>query len=218
MRCLVYQPGLVEYGKAYQMQIEFHQRRVQGEIEDTLILLEHPPTITVGKNGKLENVLVSNDSLEKEGVTLFFTNRGGDVTYHGPGQLVIYPIIDLRDRCKDVHKYVHDLEEVVIRTVKDLSIDASRDENHAGVWVKDEELAAIGVRVSKWVTMHGCALNVKTHLEHFSLINPCGFSDRKATSITSLLSRDVPMEMVRQTLIANFAAVFSAQMEFVESI
>jgi lipoate-protein ligase B len=212
--CLVYHLGLIEYRKAYHLQRELLQNRFDGEINDTILLLEHPPTITIGKSGKLENVLVSPAQLAREGISLFFTDRGGDVTYHGPGQLVAYPIIDLRQRGRDIHRYVHELEEVVIRALNDFSIEARRDDSHAGVWVKDEEIAAIGLSIKRWITMHGIALNVNPNLGHFSLINPCGFPDRRATSMARLLSRDVPMEEVSQRLIAHFSDVFNARMEW----
>ena len=210
---IVYQLGMIEYSKAYHLQKELQRKRFDGEIADTILLLEHPPVITIGKSGKLENVLVSQSQLAKEGVSLFFVDRGGDVTYHGPGQLVAYPIIDLRERGRDVHKYVHDLEEVVIRTLNDFYIKSNRDLTHRGIWVKDEEIAAIGVSIKRWTSMHGFALNVNPELRHFSLINPCSFSNRKATSMSNLLSQDVPMEVVRERLIARFSEVFDTRME-----
>ena len=159
MLCTIYQLGLIEYSLAYRLQRELLCQRANDEITDTLILLEHPPAITIGKSGKLENVLVSQQQLAKEGISLFFIDRGGDVTYHGPGQLVAYPIIDLKKRGRDVHKYVRDLEELIIRTLSDFGINACRDRNHAGVWVEDKEIAAIGLRIRRWVSMHGFALN-----------------------------------------------------------
>ena len=213
MLFIVYQLGLIDYRKAYYLQRDLHRQRFDGEITDTLLLLEHPPTITIGKSGKLENVLASQAQLAKQGVSLFFVDRGGDVTYHGPGQLVAYPIIDLRKRGRDAHKYLHDLEEVIVRTLNDFSIKSGRDSNHAGVWVRGEEIAAIGLSVRKWISMHGFALNVNTDLERFSLINPCGFSNRKATSISHLLCQGIPMEAVTERLIAHFSEVFDAHME-----
>jgi len=218
MLCVVYRLGLVGYREAYHLQRKLLRQRFDGEIKDTILLLEHPPTITIGKSGSLENVLVSQEQLAREGISLFFTDRGGDVTYHGPGQLVAYPIIDLRNRGRDIHRYVHDLEEVVIRTLSDFSIEARRDEGHAGVWVKEEEIAAIGLSIKRWITMHGIALNVNPNLAHFSLINPCGFSDRRATSISRLLSQDIPMEEVMQRLIARFADVFNVRIEWESDI
>jgi len=195
------------------MQSRLLRERLDGQIPDILLLLEHPPTITIGKSGKLENVLASPEQLAEESISLFFVDRGGDVTYHSPGQLVAYPIIDLKKRGRDAHKYVHDLEEVIIRILNDFCIGACRDDNHAGVWVKDEEVAAIGLSVRSWVTMHGFALNVNVDLAQFSLINPCGFSDRKATSISNLLSQDIPVEAVIERLLAHFSEVFNTPIE-----
>lgn len=213
MVSIVYRPGLTGYGDAYHLQKELHRRISDGEAADVLLLVEHPPTITVGKSGKLENILVSRAQLAREGISLLFVDRGGDVTYHGPGQLVTYPIIDLRKRDKDIHKYVHDLEEVIIRVLNDFGIRGRRDSDHAGVWIDNKEIAAIGLSVRKWVSMHGFALNVNTDLEQFSLINPCGFSNRKATSISNLLSQDIPMEAVVERLLARFPEVFNASLE-----
>jgi len=211
--CVVYKVGLVEYGEAYQLQKRLQRKRLDGEISDVLLLLEHPPTLTIGRSGTLENVLASREQLTQEGISLFFIERGGDVTYHGPGQLVGYPIIDLSKRGKDIHRYVHDLEDVLMRTLKDFSITAARDESHAGVWVQQQEVAAIGVSIRRWVTMHGFALNVNPNLEHFSFINPCGLSDRKATSMSQLLGREVPMEAVIKQIVAHFSEVFETRIE-----
>jgi lipoate-protein ligase B len=169
--------------------------------------------ITIGKSGKVENVLASQAELRARGISLFFVDRGGDVTYHGPGQLVVYPIIDLKNRGSDLHQYVYDLEEVIIRTLGDFGIRAARDESHRGVWVADKEMAAIGLRVRRWVTMHGFALNVNTDLDPFSLINPCGFTDRGATSMAVVLTKEIPMTAVSDRILARFSEVFSAEMK-----
>lgn len=216
MICTVYQLGLIGYSKAYSLQIELLRKRLNGGVTDALLLLEHPPTVTIGKSGKVENVLVSQAELAQNGISLFFVDRGGDVTYHGPGQLVGYPIIDLKSKGGNLHQYVHDLEEVIIRTLNDFSIKACRDENHRGVWVRGEEIAAIGLRVIRWVSMHGFALNVKADLDQFKLINPCGRSNGKATSISKILGQDIPMEAVTGRLVAHFSEVFDSQMELRE--
>ena len=210
--CLVWDLGLIEYGKAWELQKRLHRQRVEGEVPDILLLLEHPPTITIGRSGKLDNVLISNERLAEEGISLFFIERGGDVTYHGPGQLVGYPIFDLSERGKDLHRYVRDIEEVIIRTLRDFAIDAGRDVDHPGVWVNGEEIAAIGLSVRRWVSMHGFALNVNTNLDHFTFINPCGFFDRKATSVSKVLCRQIPMEAVREPLISHFQDVFGVSL------
>ena len=218
MPCIVYQLGLIEYGDAYHLQRKLLSERLGGQIADTLLLLEHPPTITVGKSGKLENILASQAQLAREGVSLVFIDRGGDVTYHGPGQIVGYPIFDLRERGRDAHQYLRSLEEALIRTLNDFSIKSSRDKNHAGVWVRDEEIAAIGLSIRKWITMHGFALNVNTDLARFSLINPCGFTNRKATSMAHLLGHKVPIEIVTERLLAHFAKVFDVHLELGKDI
>ena len=212
---MVYQLRLIEYGEAYELQKRLHRERLNGNISDTLLLLEHPPTLTIGRSGSMENVLVSREKLADEGITLFFIERGGDVTFHGPGQLVGYPIMDLSSRGKDIQRYVRDIEEVLIRTLKDFSIAAARDESHAGVWVGNEEIAAIGLSVRRWVTMHGFALNVSPNLEHFSYINPCGFPDRRATSMAELLGQTPSMKTVPERLLAHFSEVFHVAMELV---
>lgn len=211
--CAVYQLGLIEYGAAYHLQKKLLQERIEDRILDTLLLLEHPPTITIGKSGKMENILASQEQLVEKRISLVFIDRGGDVTYHGPGQIVGYPIIDLKGRGRDAYKYIRNLEEVIIRTLNDFSIKASRDDGHTGVWVRDQEIAAIGLSLRKWVTMHGFALNVNTDLIPFSLINPCGFTNRRATSISRLLGTEVPMETVTEKLLNHFAEVLPARLE-----
>jgi lipoate-protein ligase B len=206
--CLVWDLGLIEYSEAYQLQKNLQRQRVEGKISDVLLLLEHPPTITIGKSGTLNNVLVSGEQLSQQGISLYFIDRGGDVTYHGPGQLVGYPIVDLRQKEIDLHCYIKNLEEVILRTLNDFSIDGEQIESHPGVWVNEEEIAAIGLSVQKWVSMHGFALNINTDLEHFSFINPCGFSDRRATSMSKVLGNDVPMGEVTKSLISHFCNIF----------
>ncbi len=214
----IYQLGLMEYSRAYELQKTIHGRKLMGEEPDALLLVEHTPTFTIGKSGKLDNVLASRETLETLGISLFFIERGGDVTYHGPGQIVGYPIIDLRHRGKDIRKFVYDLEEVLLRTLKDFSVEGERDSTHPGVWVNHEEVAAIGLSVRRWVSMHGFALNVNTRMEHFSFINPCGFNDRNAVSISQLLSREIPLEQVTEKLFFNFSRVFETRVVIMPSL
>ncbi len=206
-------PDPVGYVEAYNLQMRLLEQRYRGEIPDTLVLLEHSPVITLGKSGQIENILLPGEELEKMGVSLYFTDRGGDVTYHGPGQLVAYPIIDLRKRGRDIQNYISGLEEVVIRTLADFSISAGRDSENVGVWVGEDKIAAIGVRVRKWITMHGLALNVNPDLRPFSFINPCGLPGKGVTSMQKELSREVPIEVVRNHLISHFAEVFDSAAE-----
>jgi lipoyl(octanoyl) transferase len=202
--------GVVEYQAALDLQRELVEKRKRNEIGDQLLLLEHPHVITLGvrTRGDRSNVLAAEDVLAAKGVALFETGRGGDVTYHGPGQLVGYPILDLKPDRQDVHRYVRDLEEVLIETVSDFGIAAERVRGLTGIWVGREKLAAIGIRISRWVTSHGFALNVSTDLSMFGLIVPCGIADRGVTSMDRLLGRPVSMDEVAEALSVRFAAVF----------
>jgi len=206
--CVVYRLGLIDYGEAYELQKRLHCKRVAGSISDTILLLEHPPTLTIGRSGSLENVLVSKQQLTQEGIALISIERGGDVTYHGPGQLVGYPIMDLSCRERDIPLYVRNIEEVLIRTLQDFLIHAERDKSHAGVWVNNEEIAAIGLSIQKWVTMHGFALNICPNLEHFSYIHPCGLPNRRATSMAEILGHGLVMDTVIDQLLAHVSTVF----------
>lgn len=198
----------MEYREAWELQKRLHHHRVEGRIPDLLLLLEHPPTITIGRSGSLDNILISRKQMVQAGIPLFFIDRGGDVTYHGLGQLVGYPILDLRDQGRDVRLYVRKLEEVMIQTLRDFSIEADLDERHPGVWVKGEEIGAIGLSIKKWVCMHGFALNVDTDLDHFAFINPCGFSDRRATSMSKIIGRKISTAEVAARLKFHFYGVF----------
>jgi lipoyl(octanoyl) transferase len=207
----------VSYGDGLELQARLVEERRRGEIGDTLLLLEHPPVITLGvkTRGNPINIVASKETLEAEGVAVFETGRGGDITYHGPGQLVGYPIIDLRpDRC-DVHQYVRDIEEVLIHAIAEFGISGTRVEGRTGVWVgapgREEKIAAIGVRISRWITSHGFALNVSTNLRHFQLIVPCGIADRGVTSISRVLGHDVPMPDVEDAVARNWGRVFHPQ-------
>jgi lipoyl(octanoyl) transferase len=202
--------GVVEYEEALALQQRLVEDRKAGRISDQLLLLEHPAVITLGVRARSDrsHVIATPEALSARGVGVFETGRGGDVTYHGPGQLVGYPIIDLRpDRC-DVHRYVRDLEEVLIRAVAAFGISATRIPGLTGIWVGDAKLAAIGVRISRWVTSHGFALNVNTQLSDFDLIVPCGISDKSVTSMERLLGRSLAMGEVEDAVIAAFGPVF----------
>jgi lipoyl(octanoyl) transferase len=206
--------GRVGYGEALDLQAGLVEERRSGAIGDTILLLEHPPVITLGvkTRGGRANIVATPEALAAEGVEVFETGRGGDITYHGPGQLVGYPIFDLRpDRC-DVHKYVRDIEEALIIALRDFGIAGGRVEGRTGVWVgspgREEKIAAIGVRISRWITSHGFALNVSTDLRHFRLIVPCGIADRGVTSIDRVLGRPIPMNEVEDAVVRGFQAVF----------
>jgi len=202
--------GVVPYAEGLELQARLVERRRAGEIPDQLLLLEHPAVITLGVKTKHDrsHVLASPEALEARGVQLFETGRGGDVTYHGPGQLVGYPILDLRpDRC-DVHRYVRDLEEALIRAVASFGVTAARVDGLTGVWVGNDKLAAIGVRIARWITSHGSALNVATDLANFGLIVPCGLVNRGVTSMDELVGAAVPMSAVENAVTTAFGQVF----------
>jgi lipoyl(octanoyl) transferase len=202
--------GLVSYDEALALQKQLVEDRKAQTISDQLLLLQHPPVITLGVKSRDDrtHVLASPDELSRQGVGLYETGRGGDVTYHGPGQLVGYPIIDLNPDRRDVHRYVRDLEQVLIEVAASFGIEAGRKAGLTGVWVGEDKLAAIGVRIARWVTSHGFALNVGTDLSHFSLIVPCGIRDKGVTSLERLLGRSVPMDEVEAATITAFTAVF----------
>jgi lipoyl(octanoyl) transferase len=202
--------GTVPYGEALEIQNALAEERRHGRIGDVLLLLEHPHVLTLGARGDggRAHILATPARLAELGVEVFETGRGGDVTYHGPGQLVGYPILDLTpDRC-DVHKYVRDIEEVIIRTTGDYDIRAGRIAGLTGVWVGHEKIAAIGIRISRWITSHGFAFNISTNLDYFRLIVPCGISDRGVTSLDKLIGRPVPFEEVEDRLAGHFCDVF----------
>jgi lipoyl(octanoyl) transferase len=203
--------GRVAYPEALDLQRTLVAERQAGHIGDVLLLLEHPAVLTLGVRGDggRSHILATGAALDARGIEVHEAGRGGDITYHGPGQIVGYPIIDLRpDRC-DVHRYVRDLEEVLIRTAGDYGVAAGRVDGLTGVWAGQEKLAAIGVRIARWVTSHGFAFNVTTDLDNFNLIVPCGISDRGVTSLAKLLGRSVDQEEVGERIVAHFAEVFS---------
>ena len=206
--------GRIEYAAGLELQRELVEERRREAIGDTLLLLEHPPVITVGARNRIgkANIVATADALVREGIQIFEAGRGGDVTYHGPGQLVGYPILDLKpDRC-DVHRYVRDLEEVLISAVGRFSVTGHRVPGLSGVWVgtsgREAKLAAVGVRISRWVTSHGFALNVNTNLDHFGTIVPCGITDRGVTSLERLLGHSVPLVDVEDAVLESFRSVF----------
>jgi lipoyl(octanoyl) transferase len=206
--------GLIGYERALDLQRELVDGRKRGEIPDQLLLLEHPDVITLGVKTRNDrtHVLESDASLAEKGIALFETGRGGDVTYHGPGQLVGYPILDLNPHRRDVHRYVRDLEETLIQAVATFGIAAGQVPGLTGIWVDtpdgQSKLAAIGVRISRWVTSHGFALNVNTDLSRFGLIVPCGIADKGVTSMERLLGRRLPMDEVAHAVEQAFTEVF----------
>jgi lipoyl(octanoyl) transferase len=202
--------GAVPYAEGLALQRALVDERQRGLVGDVLLLVEHPHVLTLGVRGDRgrDHILASADQLAARGVEIHETGRGGDITYHGPGQIVGYPILDLKpDRC-DVHRYVRDLEEVLIRTAAHYGIAAQRVPGLTGAWVGDDKLAAIGVRIARWVTSHGFAFNVTTDLDYFNLIVPCGLNDRGATSLGRLLGRAVDRYEVENHVVSHFCEVF----------
>jgi lipoyl(octanoyl) transferase len=230
---LVVDRGLVEYGAAWKLQRRVVAARKAGTISDVLLLCEHPHVITLGRSGKMDHLRVPDEMLRKMGVSFFETNRGGDITYHGPGQLVGYPIVNLGEIRRDVGWYVRGLEEAMIRATSEFHIASRRVEGRTGVWVDvvrggvrkanpgqeidgvnevedrhdEEKLAAIGVHISRWVTSHGFAYNVSTDLQYFNLIVPCGIAGKRATSLEKLLGREVAQAEVAPRISAHLAAI-----------
>lgn len=210
--------GTVDYAEAHRAQKELQTKRIAGEIGDTVLLLEHPPVLTMGRSAKVQHVLASESELEALGVELHEVGRGGDVTYHGPGQLVAYPIVDLKPDRKDVRKYVSSLEETMIRTCADFGLTANRVAGLNGAWIGERKVGAVGVRISRWVTMHGLALNVNSRLEHFEWIVPCGIQDKGVTSISAELGREVSVDTALELLAAHFAAQYDAEVEWQDAM
>ncbi|HVR43445.1 MAG TPA: lipoyl(octanoyl) transferase LipB [Thermoanaerobaculia bacterium] len=198
----------VTYENGMAMQQTLVAMRQQEQIPDQLLLLEHPPTITLGRGGDAVNLLAPPEVFAADGIRFFETTRGGDVTYHGPGQIVGYPILHLGEGRRDVRKYVEGLEEVLIRTLAEWGIAAGRLEGARGVWVGNEKIAAVGIRVARWVTCHGFALNVTTNLDHFRHITPCGIAGKGVTSIERLLGAAPAVREVQDALVGSFASVF----------
>jgi lipoyl(octanoyl) transferase len=209
----VEQLGVVDYAAGLELQREKVAARKAGTIPDTLLLLEHPHVYTLGRKARREHVLVSVEFLKSRGAEVFDTDRGGDVTYHGPGQLVGYPIIDLSEHRRDIASYMRSLEEVFIRVASDYGIEAGRVPGATGVWVGSKKLVAMGVHISRWVTSHGFAFNVNTDLLYFDWIVPCGLRDKGVTSLSRLLGRSLAMSEVASRVVKAFSQVFGVEME-----
>ena len=200
--------GLVNYIKAWDLQKELLEKRKNNEINDKLILLEHPHTYTLGRTAQKSHIICPKEFLEANKISVYEIDRGGDITYHGPGQIVGYPIIKLEDNFKDSHKYLRLLEEVIILTLNDYGISAVRKEGFTGVWVGERKICAIGVKISSWITMHGFALNVNTDLSLFRGIIPCGISDKEVTSLEKELGEICDIQKVKDVIIKYFKEKF----------
>lgn len=200
--------GFIDYKDAWDLQKEIFNKRVSGDIDDCFLLLEHPNTYTLGKTAHRENLIGTENYLKENNISVYDIDRGGDITYHGPGQIVGYPIIDLNNWHKDTHKYLRALEEVIIKTCKEYGLNCERNNKHTGVWLKDKKIAAIGIKVSRWITMHGFAFNVNTDLNLFNGIIPCGIQDKSVTSLSNELKSSISLSEVKKQLLMKFIEVF----------
>jgi lipoate-protein ligase B len=205
--CHVIDLGTLPYPDAFELQKDAVERVHRGGPE-ALYFVEHPGVITVGRNATGDAVTADREALARRGVTVAGTDRGGDATYHGPGQLVGYPILLLEQGRRDIRRYVRDLEEVLIRTLRDSGIEGRRHDEHRGVWVAESKIASLGIRISRWVTCHGFALNVNTDLSHFELLHPCGIVGCSMTSMARLLDAAVDMDAVKESVVRHFGDVF----------
>lgn len=200
--------GLIDYKIAWDLQKEIFNLRLHGEINDTFFLLEHPHTYTLGKVADKENLISNEEQLKELGVNVYEIDRGGDITYHGPGQIVGYPIISLNDWKQDTHEYLRGLEEVIMMTCLEYGIATERNPKYTGVWIGARKIAAIGIKVSRWITMHGFAFNINTDLNYFGGIIPCGIRDKEVTSLQKELGREINLTEVKEKLVDNFKKVF----------
>lgn len=201
--------GLIDYRKAWDLQKEIFAKRLKNEVSDTFFLLEHPNTYTLGKVTDKKNLTGSKDFLSKHKISVFEIDRGGDITYHGPGQIVGYSIIDLKNWKKDTHLYLRSLEEVIIKTCNSFGLKAGRKKGLTGVWIKERKICAIGIKINRWVTMHGFAFNVNTDLSLFKGIIPCGIKDKEVTSLAEELDKKFDIQEVKEVLKNNFIELFN---------
>lgn len=207
--------GLIAYAECHALQKDLLEKRIRRQIADTLVLCEHPQVVTMGRAKGNDSLLVSRDFLKQKNIEFLFVERGGDITCHCPGQIVVYPVFDLYEKGRDVHKFLHSLEEVIILTLREYGFDGRRRKGNAGIWVSretgDEEIGFIGIALKKWVVYHGFSFNVNPNLDFFSMINPCGISGARATSLSSLADREdvrVEMDKVKNSIVRNFESVF----------
>ena len=218
MDLIVTNIGRTRYGEAWDLQHKVFELRHYGLIGDTLLYTEHDHVYTIGKGGDDNHLLASEGELRQDDVDVFRIDRGGDITYHGPGQVVGYPILDLNRYKADIHWYLRSLEEVIIAALGEYDIEAGREEGMTGVWVKGEKIAAIGIKVSRWITMHGFALNVNTDLRKFDRIIPCGIFHKGVTSMEKLLGKKLPLEDVHAKLNQAFTVVFGCRISTVNAV
>ncbi|NOS86447.1 MAG: lipoyl(octanoyl) transferase LipB [Ignavibacteria bacterium] len=200
--------GFADYKEVWDMQKETHLNKQKNPGDDILFTVEHNHVYTLGKTGSRDHILISDEEMKSKGISYYEIDRGGDITYHGPGQLVAYPILELNNYYKDTHRYLRDLEETVILTLNELGIEAHREEEYTGVWVGDEKICAIGIKVSRWITMHGIAFNINTDLSYFDKIIPCGIFHKGVTSVEKITGAKADFEKIREIYVKNFENTF----------
>jgi lipoate-protein ligase B len=205
--------GIIDYGKAWELQHQLWSKRVEQELPDLLLILEHPHVITLGRRGNRSHLIASPEILEEKKIPIFHVERGGDVTYHGPGQLVVYPILELKDYGYRLIQYISQLEEVILCVLNDFGIEGRRDPLNRGVWVDGEKIASVGVAIKRWVSFHGFSLNYQTDLKYFELINPCGLEGKKMTSMIKLLGEKVPRGKLVGRISFHFKEIFQRDWE-----
>ncbi|MEW6005636.1 MAG: lipoyl(octanoyl) transferase LipB [Stygiobacter sp.] len=201
--------GFIDYKDAWDLQKAIFENRMNNNIDDVFLLLEHPHTYTLGKVADKKNLLFNEEQLSKNKISVYEIDRGGDITYHGPGQIVGYPIIDLKNWKQDTHEYLRSLEQVIINVCSEYGIQTERKANYTGVWIDERKIAAIGIKISRWVTMHGFAFNINTNLDYFNGIIPCGIKDKEVTSLEIELGETISIDEVKQKLLNQFKEIFN---------
>lgn len=203
--------GVIDYDNALKLQRELVNKRRARQINDSLLIVEHPPVFTIGRSGSRDNLLAKEEYLSSRSINVINVDRGGDITFHSPGQLVIYPILDLKERSRDLHKYLRDLEEVGIKFLQRYSIFGNRVAGSTGIWVLDKKIGSIGIAAKDWVTYHGMSININNDLKFFSMINPCGMKDIEVTSLQEVLGQEIPMNLAKKAMLSEFNRVFGIE-------
>ena len=202
--------GLIDYPEAYKIQKDILKQRKNGDACDTLIVAEHLPVFTIGRAGSRDNLLVDKKVLEQKGIKLIEVDRGGDITFHGPGQIVLYPIVNLKERSLDLHRFIRNLEELVLRFLSSYDINARRVEGKSGVWVQGKKICSVGIGVSRWTSFHGISVNINTDLSYFSMIRSCGINSIEMTSLAKILNETIDMGESKKRLISIFDQIINA--------
>lgn len=203
--------GKADYKEVWDLQKRIHSYKQHNNFDDVIITVEHEPVYTLGKTGNRDHILIDDEEMKLRGISYYEIDRGGDITYHGPGQLVVYPIFDLNNHYKDTHRFLRDLEEVVIQTLKEYKIDSHRIEEYTGVWVGEEKICAIGIKVSRWITMHGLALNVNNDLTYFDKIIPCGIFEKGVTSMKVVSGSEINLDELISNMLEEFTKQFNLE-------